>query len=74
MKSSEGTEFTASILQAVNVMLLDMLAAVARKNYEVRRRRQMQCIAKTQADGKYVGRKPDLNKRASIEEGGVHDI
>ena len=66
LKSSDGTEFTASILQAVNGMLLDMLAAVARKDYEDRRRRQMQGIEKAQAEGKYVGRKLDLKKRASI--------
>ena len=36
LKSSDGTEFTASILQAVNGMLLGMLAAVARKDYEDR--------------------------------------
>ena len=66
LKSSDGTEFTASILQAVNGMLLDMLAAVARKDYEDRRRRQKQGIEKAQAEGKFVGRKPDLKKRASI--------
>ena len=66
LKSSDGTEFTASIMQAVNGMLLDMLAAVARKDYEDRRRRQMQGIEKAQAEGKFVGRKPDLKKRASI--------
>ncbi|HEF0046136.1 TPA: recombinase family protein [Citrobacter freundii] len=66
LKSSDGTEFTASILQAVNAMLLDMLAAVARKDYEDRRRRQMEGIKKAHTEGKYVGRKPDLTKRASI--------
>ncbi len=66
LKSFDGTEFTASILQAVNGMLLDMLAAVARKDYEDRRRRQMQGIKKAQAEGKFVGRKPDLKKRTSI--------
>ena len=66
LKSSDSTEFTASIIQAVNGMLLDMLAAVARKDYEDRRRRQLQGIEKARADGKYVGRKPDLKKRASI--------
>ena len=43
-----------------------MLAAVARKDYEGRRRRQMQGIKKAQAEGKFVRRKPDLKKRASI--------
>ena len=66
LKSLDNTEFTASIIQAVNGMLLDMLAAVARKEYEDRRRRQLQGIEKARADGKYVGRKPDLKKRASI--------
>lgn len=66
LENSDSTEFTASILQAVNGMLLDMLAAVARKDYEDRRRRQMQGIKKAQAEGKFVGRKPDLKKRASI--------
>src|SRR5690554_2206909 len=66
LKSSDSTEFTSSIIQAVNGMLLDMLAAVARKDYEDRRRRQLQGIETAQVDGKYVGRKPDLKKRASI--------
>lgn len=47
-------------------MLLDMLAAVARKDYEDRRRRQMQVIEEAQAEGSFVGRKPDLKKPASI--------
>ena len=66
LKSSNSTEFTASIIPAVNDMLLDMLAAVTRKDYEDRRRRQLQGIEKAQANGKYVGRKFDLKKRASI--------
>jgi DNA invertase Pin-like site-specific DNA recombinase len=41
---------------AVNGMLLDMLAAVARKDYEDRRRRQVQGIAKAKAAGTYRGR------------------
>lgn len=66
LRISDRTEFTASILQAVNGMLLDMLAAVARKDYEDRRRRRMQGVEKAQAEGKFVGRKPNLKKRASI--------
>jgi len=55
---------TARILDAMNGMLLDMLAAVARKDYEDRRRRQMQGQAKAKAEGKYVGR-PENTKRNS---------
>lgn len=66
LRSADSTEFTNSIIQAVNGMLLDMLAAVARKDYEDHRRRQMQGIEKARADGKYAGRKPDLKRRAGI--------
>ena len=58
--------FTASIIQAVNSMLLDMLAAVARKDYEDRRRRQLQGIEKAQTAGKYKGKKPNAVRRASV--------
>lgn len=45
--------------------MLDMLAAVARKDYEDRRRRQAQGIEKAKAHGAYRGRKTDegLHKR-----------
>ena len=56
----------ASILQAINAMLLDMLAAIARKDYEDHRHRQMQGIAKAKLEGKYQGRGKDLNKRKVI--------
>lgn len=60
------TEFTSTIVKAVNGMLLDMLAAVARKDYEDRRRRQLEGIKKAQARGKYTGRKPNFERRASV--------
>jgi hypothetical protein len=41
---------------AINDMLLDILAAVARKDFEDRRRRQMHGQAKAKAEGEYVGR------------------
>jgi DNA invertase Pin-like site-specific DNA recombinase len=41
---------------AINGMLLDMLAAVARKDYDDRRRRQAQGQAKAKAEGRYKGR------------------
>lgn len=66
MKSSDSTEFTSSILQAVNGMLLDMLAAVARKDYEDRRRRQRQGIEKARQDGRYRGRQPNLERHEQI--------
>lgn len=37
---SEGDECTGQTIEAINAMLLDMLAAVARRDYDDRRRRQ----------------------------------
>ena len=47
--------FTGRMLGAINSMLLDMLAAVARKDYEDRRRRQAEGIAKAKDAGKFKG-------------------
>ena len=57
-------EFTSRMLTSINGMLLDMLAAIARKDYEDRRRRQMEGIAKARTNNKYTGRKvnPILHK------------
>lgn len=64
---SEGSsEFMSSVLQAINAMLLDMLAAIARKDYKDRRRRQQQGIARAKAEGKYLGRRKDVEKRKII--------
>ncbi|MCP4596859.1 recombinase family protein [Neptuniibacter sp.] len=57
---------TASIMKAVNNMMLDILAAVARKDYLDRRRRQAQGIAKARDAGKYRGRRDDTKKQERI--------
>jgi len=59
-------DFTARMLDALNRMMLDMLAAIARKDYEQRRQRQAQGIEKAKAEGKYHGRPQDAAKRAKI--------
>ena len=51
---------------ALNAMMLDMLAAVARKDYEDRRRRQTQGIAKAKAAGAYRGRPEDTARNEGI--------
>jgi DNA invertase Pin-like site-specific DNA recombinase len=61
-----GDEFTSRMFAAVNGMMLDVLAAVARKDYEDRRRRQAQGQAKAKAEGKYRGRPEDVDRNASI--------
>ena len=54
-------EFTNSMIKAINNMMMDMLAAISRKDYEDRRRRQKQGIEKAMNEGKYKGRKPNLD-------------
>jgi DNA invertase Pin-like site-specific DNA recombinase len=50
MVTGNGDDFTARMFDAINGMLLDMLAAVARKDYDDRRRRQAgQARAKAEA-------------------------
>ena len=66
LKLESSTEFMSSVLQAINSMMLDMLAAIARKDYEDRRNRQMQGIARAKAEGKYSGRRKDTEKRKII--------
>lgn len=73
LQPERSTEFMSSVLQAINSMMLDMLAAIARKDYEDRRNRQMQGIARAKAEGKYLGRRKDMEKRkiiASLLESG----
>ena len=59
-------EFTSRMFEAVNGMMLDMLAAVARKDYDDRRRRQTQGIAKAMAEGRYRGRPEDIERNDTI--------
>jgi DNA invertase Pin-like site-specific DNA recombinase len=57
-------DFTGRMFRALNSMMLDMLAAVARKDYDDRRRRQAEGIAKGKAAGLYRGRPEDSNRQA----------
>ena len=61
-----GEEVTQRIMEAVNSMMLDMLAAIARKDYEDRRRRAAQGIVKAKAEGKYRGRPEDVERNSLI--------
>ena len=56
------------MLDAINSMMLDMLAAIARKDYEDRRRRQAEGQAKAKAEGRYRGRVEDAARNASIAD------
>src|SRR5215211_7560932 len=66
MATTIGDEFTGRMFEAINGMLLDMLAAVARKDYDDRRRRQAQGQAKAKAEGRYKGRPEDTQRNAGI--------
>jgi DNA invertase Pin-like site-specific DNA recombinase len=66
MLASAGDDFTSRMFAAVNGMMLDVLAAVARKDYEDRRRRQAQGQAKAKAEGKYRGRAENMKRNAGI--------
>ncbi len=66
LTNAVSDDFTRSMLKAVNGMMLDMLAAIARKDYEDRRRRQSEGISKAKAEGKYRGRVADAQKHELI--------
>jgi len=69
LSAKAGDDFTGRMLDAINGMLLDMLAAIARKDYEDRRRRQAEGIAKAKGTpGKYRGRAMDTEKRKAIRQ------
>jgi len=68
MAAKVADEFTGRMFAAINGMLLDMLAAVARKDYEDRRRRQAQGQAKAKAEGRYKGRAEDAERNAGIAQ------
>ncbi|MFH0274942.1 recombinase family protein [Vibrio jasicida] len=66
LSSQVTDEFTNSMLKAINSMMMDMLAAIARKDYQDRRRRQAEGIRKAKEEGKYRGRQPNLELHEKI--------
>lgn len=68
MATTNTDAFTLRMFEAVNGMMLDVLAAVARKDYEDRRRRQEQGQAKAKAEGRYKGRPEDAKRNAAIAD------
>lgn len=66
--SAPSDEFTSRMFQAFNSMMLDMLAAIARKDYEDRRRRQAQGIAKAKEGGLYKGKREDIRRNKAMAD------
>lgn len=64
--AASADDFTGRMFAAINGMMLDVLAAVARKDYEDRRRRQAEGQAKAKQAGRYKGRPEDAQRNAAI--------
>lgn len=59
-------EFTSRMLDAINDLLTDVLAATARKDYLDRKRRIEAGVAKGKVEGRYTGRPEDTARNAAI--------
>lgn len=66
MLKNERDEIHSRIFDAINNMMLDVLAAIARKDYDDRRRRQQQGIAAAKAQGLYRGRPENKERNEAI--------
>lgn len=68
MMAASVDETTARMFSAINGMMLDMLAAIARKDYITRRDRAAQGVQKAKSAGKYQGRVEDTARNALIQK------
>jgi DNA invertase Pin-like site-specific DNA recombinase len=68
LATASGDDFTSRMIAAVNGMMLDVLAAVARKDYEDRRRRQAEGQRKAKEAGLYKGRPEDTKRNGAIAD------
>jgi len=66
LTDKSASDFQGAMLRAINGMMLDMLAAISRKDYEDRRRRQREGIDKAKAEGKFLGRRADEDLHMAI--------
>jgi DNA invertase Pin-like site-specific DNA recombinase len=66
LANDKADEFTSRMFDAINSMMLDMLAAISRKDYDDRRRRVAQGQAKARAEGRYKGRPEDAVRNNGI--------
>jgi DNA invertase Pin-like site-specific DNA recombinase len=66
--AAPADDFTARMFAAINGMMLDMLAAVSRKDYINRRERAAQGVQKAKAAGKYQGRAEDTERNLLIQK------
>lgn len=68
MLNATSDDFTGRMFAAINDMLLDMLAAIARKDYEDRKRRTAEGLQKAAQAGLLKGKPEDAERNARIAE------
>lgn len=68
MRTNQNDEFTSRMLAAINNMMVEMMAAIARNDYQQRRERQAQGIAKAKQGGIYKGRPADQDLHKRVRE------
>ena len=68
MVEMAGNDLTSGILRAVNAMLIDILATMARQDYETRRKHQQQGIERAKSEGIYIGREKNQEAREIVRE------
>ena len=68
MQDTKGDEFTGRMLGEINSILVEMMAAITRKDYEQRRERQAKGIEKAKAAGKYQGSPLDADLHKRVKE------
>ncbi|WP_245688446.1 helix-turn-helix domain-containing protein [Vibrio sonorensis] len=63
---SENDAVTRAMLTAINNMLIDILAAISRKDWTSRRERQKQGIERAHSLGKYKGKQADIERHQKV--------
>ncbi len=63
----DGNEESSMLAKVLTEFMIDLGAAMARDDYETRRKRQAQGIKKAKHNGIYTGRKPDQVLRENIK-------
>ncbi|BBR59341.1 MULTISPECIES: recombinase family protein [unclassified Klebsiella] len=66
LTTSNDDAVTVGVLKAVNNMLIDIMATMAREDYTKRRKRQAEGIAKAKDAGKYQGRPANTALRDKV--------
>jgi len=65
--TNSGDDITNQMITLINRLILDVLALVAYKDYEDRKRRQNDGIKKAKDEGKYKGRPEDKELQERVE-------